>query len=72
MWHTMASWAPAVVPMDNLFTKQYLSCAVTTFPPQEFVWSTAEFVKRLAPRQLVTVGLEGFFGASTPGECDVD
>eukprot|EP00198_Chlamydomonas_reinhardtii_P000888 XP_001690223.1 carbohydrate hydrolase-related protein [Chlamydomonas reinhardtii] len=37
---------------------------------REFVWSTAEFVKRLAPRQLVTVGLEGFFGASTPGECD--
>ncbi|KAG2425378.1 hypothetical protein HXX76_013792 [Chlamydomonas incerta] len=33
---------------------------------RDFVGSTAEFVKRLAPRQLVTVGLEGFFGASTP------
>jgi hypothetical protein len=29
----------------------------------------APFVKRLAPRQLLTVGSEGFFGRSTPEVC---
>ena len=34
---------------------------------QDWIDSTAEFMKSLDPNHLVTVGCEGFLGSSTPG-----
>lgn len=34
---------------------------------QDWVFSTAEFLKSIDPHHLVTVDLEGFVGSSTPG-----
>ena len=35
---------------------------------QHWIERTAEFLKSVDPNHLVTVGTEGFFGSSTPGE----
>ena len=35
---------------------------------QHWIDRTAEFLKSVDPNHLVTVGTEGFFGSSTPGE----
>ena len=36
--------------------------------PQEWIDTTAEFLKSLDSNHLVTVGSEGFLGSSTPGK----
>ena len=35
---------------------------------QDWIDSTAEFLKSLDSKHLITVGTEGFLGSSTPGE----
>lgn len=39
---------------------------------QHWIDRTAEFLKSVDPNHLVTVGTEGFFGSSTPGELSLD
>ena len=51
---------------------QFLDEAHAKRSPQEWIDEMAAFVKKLDPNHLVSVGLIGWYGASTPERCAID